>query len=234
MLHATIIQHTAADTAGAVMPLLEQLDVATTVVRVDRGDVIPRVVPSEILMTFGAPISLVHGEVPNWVSREKELLRWAIEEGRSVLAVCFGAQLLASVLGSQVVQNHTAEVGWHRVWKNQGVTHPHGFASLPDYWQAFHWHRNTFEMPLQAVPLYQSHACKHQSFQLGDRVVGFQFHFEANARTVRNFLTASDLWRLESESVHDREKIISDTEIYLGQQQLHLERFMQEFIARSA
>lgn len=234
MTHATIIQHTAADSPATLVPILEKLGVATTVIRLDRADEIPTSISGEILMTFGAPISLLEKNVPNWVQKEEELLRCTLEQDKAVLGVCFGAQLLASVLGGGIVANQTAEVGWHRVWKSKVINHPGRFLNLPNDFNAFHWHRNRFEIPEGATRLYQSEACENQAFQWGERVAGFQFHFEANEKTVRSFLLASDLWKIDSKSVQGREEIFRQTKSFLETQQMHLEEFMREFVSRSS
>ena len=233
MTHVTIIQHTAADGPGSILTTLHDLSLATTVIRVDRGDTIPESIPSDILMTFGAPISLMDGTVPSWVHQEQRLLRSALDQDKAVLGICFGAQLLASVLGGLVTVNREAEVGWHPVWKCSTGDQPDSFSMLPSSFHAFHWHRNTFEIPKGCAHLYRSEACVHQAFQFGRKVVGFQFHFEANEKTVRRFLLASKLWKLESPSVQGREEILEETEVFLQGQQMHLANFIGEFVSRA-
>jgi hypothetical protein len=49
---------------------------------------------------------------------------------------------------------------------------------LPKSFMAFHWHGETFDLPPGAVHLARSAACENQAFQIGDRIVGLQFHLE--------------------------------------------------------
>ncbi len=44
--------------------------------------------------------------------------------------------------------------------------------------EVFHWHREAFTLPEEAVGLVRSRGCAHQAFRLGDRVLGIQFHLE--------------------------------------------------------
>ncbi|MEC8475652.1 MAG: type 1 glutamine amidotransferase [Planctomycetota bacterium] len=232
MVRAIVIQHTAADTAAAFLPLLDELGVSVQCIRLDRGEALPRVVACDLLLTFGAPISLLEQNVPGWVEQEKELIQLAVDQQKMVIGVCFGAQLLAIALGARVKRNDATEVGWHpirRVESKQGAS---TFNSLPDSFNAFHWHQNTFEIPTHAVHLYGSRMCQNQAFQYGDRILGFQFHFEANQKTIRNFLLASKLWRSESDSVQSKEEILRLTELYLLKQQATLKAFVNEAVDR--
>ena len=232
MARAIVIQHTAADTAAAFLPLLDELGVSVQCIRLDRGEALPKVAACDLLLTFGAPISLLEQRLPGWVEQEKELIELAVDQQKMVIGVCFGAQLLAIVLGARVRRNDAPEVGWHPVRKVACKQAASAFNSLPDAFYAFHWHQNTFETPPDAVPLYGSRVCQNQAFQYGDRILGFQFHFEANRRTIRNFLLASKLWRNKSDSVQDKEEILRLTELYLSKQQATLKAFVNEAVGR--
>lgn len=244
MLHATIIQHTAVDVAASIRPLLEQADVVIDCVRLDRGDSIPEKIHGDILMSFGAPVSLVSpssppgdfssvpSSVPDWVEAERSLLRWAVDHDKAVLGICFGAQLLASALGAKVHRNGVTEAGWHPVFRIDDDSDPEAFNSLPPTLTTFHWHRNTFDIPHDATRLYRSDSCENQAFQVGSRILGLQFHFEVNDRSIRNFLLASSLHRETSAAVQDRDEIIKQSAIYLERQQQCLGRFIREFLSR--
>ena len=77
--------------------------------------------------------------------------------------------------------------------------------------------------------MYQSEACSNQAFALGDRVFGFQFHFEANERTVMTFLAVSKLWRRQANFVQPEERVSEGIERYLATQTEHLASFLHAF-----
>jgi hypothetical protein len=49
---------------------------------------------------------------------------------------------------------------------------------LPEEMTVFHWHGDTFGIPENAVSLYSSKACTHQTLLYKDHVLGLQFHLE--------------------------------------------------------
>jgi len=111
-----------------------------------------------------------------------EAVRQVFERGHSVaevasrLAVCLGSQLIASSLGARVYPNRHKEIGWCPV---HGVTPPDvSVFSFPPSLDVFHWHGETFELPPGAVRLAYSEGCENQAFQIGNSVIGLQFHLE--------------------------------------------------------
>jgi GMP synthase-like glutamine amidotransferase len=227
-LKIQVIQHSAADSPASVAPILDQLGHEVSTLRLDRGDSVPEQVEADVLMMFGGGISLTSSDLPAWVEQERALIRQYVDEGRRVLGVCLGAQLLASALGATVKRNHEPEVGWHRVFRPNGCSVSGPAATLPESMIAFHWHQDTFGIPSGAVRLYQSEACSNQAFALEDRVFGFQFHFEANERTVLTFLAVSKLWRRQASFVQSEQQIADGIERYLAAQVEPLKAFLQQ------
>ena len=44
----------------------------------------------------------------SWLKAEKDFISQAIENGKSILGVCLGSQLIADVLGSRIYKNPRA------------------------------------------------------------------------------------------------------------------------------
>lgn len=83
--------------------------------------------------------------------------------GKPVLGSCFGAQLIADVLGGKVTRNRFKEIGWHRVKavaeensNNEGKIISGLPAGLFPEFTAFMWHGDTFEIPEGAVRLFKA------------------------------------------------------------------------------
>ena len=124
-------------------------------------------------------------ELP-WLVQEKHFIRRAVEAGKPVLGVCLGAQLIASAMGARVYSHDVKEIGWFPVHGVDGVG-PTCFR-FPGTVEAFHWHGETFDLPLGAVRLAQSDGCENQAFQVGRSVIGVQCHLETTPETARQLV----------------------------------------------
>ncbi len=131
----------------------------------------------DLLIVMGGPMGVHDQDKYPWLQGEKVFLRRVIAAGKPVLGVCLGAQLLADVLGAQVMANKEKEIGWFPLERVKDV--PEGLEGvLPVCPTVFHWHGDTFTLPEKAVRLYSSAACVNQAFVYEERVIGLQFHLE--------------------------------------------------------
>ena len=137
------------------------------------GDPLPNLGSFDWLVIMGGPMGIHdHAEHP-WLIAEKEFIRAAIGDGKTVLGICLGAQLIADVLGAKVYPGPQKEIGWFPIRRASGAPD-----LIPEELTVFHWHGDTFDIPAGAIHLASSAACKNQGFIYGDRVVAFQFHME--------------------------------------------------------
>ncbi len=148
-----------------------------TCTRLFAGEPLPRQDEFQMLVVMGGPMGVHDDEKCDWLHREKEFIQASIQAKKPILGVCLGAQLLALVLGAEVVANEEKEIGWYPVARTKAV--PEGILDiLPEELRVFHWHGDTFSLPDHSVRLYASSACMNQAFLYGDRVMGLQFHLE--------------------------------------------------------
>lgn len=121
--------------------------------------------------------------------KEKAFLEKAVAEGKAVLGICLGAQLLADVLKAKVFKNNHKEIGWFPVYViKEGKPDVSLLEAVPAQFTAFHWHGDTFDLPEGARRLFESEACKNQGFIYENRVIGLQFHVEMSDQTIRNVI----------------------------------------------
>ena len=105
-----------------------------------------------------------------------------MEAGIPVLGVCLGAQLIAGALGARVTRNPQKEIGWFPI---ESTSEEVGVFQFPKTCTVFHWHGETFDLPVGAVRLAKSQACENQAFQIiGRKVIGLQFHLETTPESL--------------------------------------------------
>jgi len=171
------LQHVGFEGLGSIGTWLRSQSIAATGTLFPEAVMLPDPAQVDWVIVMGGPMS-VHDEARYpWLRAEKVFLREAIARGKGVLGVCLGAQLIADVLGARVYPNPEKEIGWHPITAVPVAAGASAFR-LPQEHEAFHWHGETFDLPPGAVHLARSAACENQAFQVGEKVIGLQFHLE--------------------------------------------------------
>jgi GMP synthase (glutamine-hydrolysing) len=98
-----------------------------------------------------------------------------------VLGVCLGAQLLAHALGANVFRGQQPEIGFAPVELTTEGRRDVIFNGVPSPVPVFHWHGDTFDLPVGAALLASSANYSNQAFRFGKRAYGLQFHLEPDA-----------------------------------------------------
>lgn len=155
----------------------------------DINYILPRVDEIDFLIVMGGAMSVNDESGFPWLVQEKRWILEFIESGKPTIGLSLGAQLIANVLGAEISKNKFNEVGWWEVQKTV-VSKNFNFQvfNFPDYIFPFHWHNETFRLPLGAILLAGSVACKNQVFQYKNHVIGFQFHPEITKKVLDLYL----------------------------------------------
>jgi len=151
------------------------------------GDGLPRPDRVDLLIVMGGPMGVHDIDAHPWLTAEKAFLRQVIDAGGRVLGICLGAQLIADVLGARVYRNGQKEIGWFPVTRATGAERSPLGALLPERFDAFHWHGDTFDLPPGATHLAASARYAQQIFLYGDHGWGFQCHPEVRGRDLERW-----------------------------------------------
>jgi len=129
------------------------------------------------LILTGSEASIVDND--DWILRQMDFVRAAVDAGKPVLGICFGHQLIARALWGDACVRHAPapEFGWHPV--RLTTTDPL-FAGLPPTIDAYCSHSDEVcHLPPQVEVLASSDICPVQAMRLRDKPVwGLQFHPE--------------------------------------------------------
>jgi GMP synthase-like glutamine amidotransferase len=144
------------------------------------------------LVIMGGPMSVNEEDIYPWLKTEKNYIKNVIDSNKVVIGVCLGAQLVADVLGAKVYKNNFKEIGWFPVHITAAAKQNYLFSQLPDELEVFHWHGETFDLPIGAIHIAENEACKNQAFLYKEKILGFQFHFEMTEKSIKEMLDGDD------------------------------------------
>jgi GMP synthase (glutamine-hydrolysing) len=136
------------------------------------------------LIIMGGPMSVNDEKKYPWLAAEKKLIRQAINEEKTVIGICLGAQLIAESLGAEVYQNDQKEIGWFPIKLTSKALQHKLFFNLQNPITVFHWHGDTFGIPENAIHLATSEACSNQGFLYQNKILGLQFHVETTEESL--------------------------------------------------
>lgn len=215
-LRVHFLEHAPHERPGSILEWADERGYEISGSRLFLDEPLPKHQYFQMLIALGGPMSVRDAGNHPWLKEEKHFIEKAIEQGMPVLGICFGAQLIADVLGAEVSPMIHKEIGWHEVITTPEA-HKHSLsATFPERFTTFHWHGETFSIPSGAVNLGRSAACMHQGFTLGDRVAALQFHPEITPRLAESFIREGAHELHPAPFIQDPQTILEGAHLYNG------------------
>lgn len=185
MKRIRIFRHIECEGPAYLETLLQQQDLPYEIICIDQQQPVPQDLAGTAGLIFMGGSMSVNDE-HDWLQQEDRLIKMAIQQGVPVLGICLGSQLIAKALGARVYpgEHGCMEIGWAPV---NVVTNNEWTRELPDAFDVFHWHGETFELPDNALRLFSNTLYANQAFAYGPHLA-LQFHVEMTSDAIREWL----------------------------------------------
>ncbi len=186
-MRVAIVENTKITHHGQVGVALHEVAALVDVYRPFRDGVLPEVGSFDALISFGGEQSALDDHLHPYLPRLGALMAESSAAGVAVLGICLGAQVFARGLGAQNHLGTAQEFGWCAITLQPAARLDPVLGTLPDQFDSFQWHSDTFTLATESVHLATSPVAGVQCFRHGRAGYGMQFHFEASCAVARDW-----------------------------------------------
>jgi GMP synthase-like glutamine amidotransferase len=215
-----VVQHVSGEGPGLIAEVAATMGIEVIVHRVFGAVPLPEAIASdEGLVVMGGSMGVADLGDPRWpfLAAEVELLKKSLAEGRAVLGVCLGAQLMAHALGAKVAPlmvgdppARCREVGWGAVTFLAPAQDEPVLAGMDESEVVVHWHGDTFELPEGAVRLASSLVCENQMFRFRNSFA-VQFHVEVGEADIAEWVESDGGFVRAANGPGGAQRVLADT-----------------------
>lgn len=176
-----IIRHATTEGPGFLADFLGEHNIPYTLIKIDQGDQVPKSAADYCgIAMMGGPMS-VNDDLP-WISDEIFLIRDAAKLDIPLIGHCLGGQMMSKAFGAKVSSNPVKEIGWGGVFVSENDEAKKWFGNYTSF-LGFHWHGETFNLPLGATHVLSSRYCQNQAWSMGKHLA-MQCHIEMTEEMV--------------------------------------------------
>jgi GMP synthase-like glutamine amidotransferase len=175
------------------------------------GNLLPHHSTFDWLIILGGSMAVYDEEKYNWLVAERDFIKIAIQQNKTILGICLGSQLIASALGANVYPNNEKEIGWFPITLCEMAANP--LQETTTNFSVFHWHGDTFDLPKDAVHLAKSEGCYNQAFSYNHKVIGIQFHLEVTEKSLHQMLIFGNDELIEGKYIQSVEMVLDKTSL---------------------
>ena len=208
--HVLVLQHADPEHPGLIADAVQEIGGLLEIVRCDLGQPVPESLDDyDGLIIMGGPQSVYEEDRFPYLRDEKRLARQAIDNNIPLIGVCLGSQIIADVLGSEVLPSGGVEIGWKPVTRSREAAADPVLSALPDAFTPLHWHGDVYDLPDGAILIGSSEMTPCQGFIYGETTYALLFHLEMTEPQIM------DMARLFPEDIHrgglDPSELLSET-----------------------
>ncbi|OGT60428.1 MAG: GMP synthase [Gammaproteobacteria bacterium RIFCSPHIGHO2_12_FULL_43_28] len=179
-----LVTHATFEQPGSIKTWAEHNGHLIEEVKPYAGETLPEIIPFDMVVMMGGPQSPLTIENTPYLNDEIEMLKIALKKNKKIIGVCLGAQLIAEALGAKTERSPNREIGSYSLTLLEDAKCDPVFSQYDSTIDVMHWHSDMPGIPKGAKLIAKSEGCPRQIFRYGDRVYGFQCHFELTKKLV--------------------------------------------------
>lgn len=183
-----VITHASFEKPGSIQNWAERNSYQITEVKPYAGEKLPQIDGFDFLVVMGGPQSPLSMDESPYLRDEIEIIKDAIKQGKRIVGVCLGAQLIGEALGAKTERSPNREIGSYPLELLEAAKDDPVFSTLPKHFDVMHWHSDMPGIPEGGRLIAKSEGCPRQIFTYGDRIYGFQCHFELTEELVSTMI----------------------------------------------
>jgi GMP synthase (glutamine-hydrolysing) len=185
MRQILMVVHQETSNPGLVGQVLQEWGYALDI----RCPAIGQALPTDLdgyqgIVVFGGPMSANDDDTLPFIRQELDWIAKVVAAEKPYLGLCLGAQMLARVLGAQVLPHDQAlrEIGYFPL---RPTLPGRDFFARPMH--VYHWHKEGFELAPGCTLLAEGDLFPNQAFCYGKNAFGLQFHPEITADLIEHW-----------------------------------------------
>lgn len=195
-MHIHFVVHEAFEAPGAFETWAETRGHSVGYSRVYLGDTLPKASAGiDLLIVLGGPQSpaTTIAECPHFDAvAEKALIAQCVKDGKAVVGVCLGSQLIGEALGAKFDHSPEKEIGKFPIWMTEAGLNNPKFKDFGSNLEVGHWHNDMPGLTPAAKVLAYSEGCPRQIVEYSNLVYGFQCHMEFTSAVIELLIKAAE------------------------------------------